>query len=209
LTLLSLSLERFLSDLSSASPTPGGGSAAALGGAMGSALLLMVLRITLKKAEEGELKKQLEQSVAEIQACFEELEKLIDEDAAAFDAVMSAFKLPKESEEQKEFRKGEIQKYLKTAAEVPMRTARVCGELAKLSVGVAEGGEAKAISDVGTAAGLIRAGFEGAKLNVRINLSAIKDSEFVERFSQELEQINHSILSQLEKTKSFMERRME
>jgi len=209
LTLLSSSLEGFLSDLASASPTPGGGSASALGGAMGSALLLMVLQITLKKVEDEDLKKQLEQSVAQIQGYFSELEKLIDEDSVAFGAVMSAFKLPKESEEQKEFRKGEIQKCFTTAAEVPMRTARACGELAKLAVTVAEHGEVKAISDVGTAVGMIRAGFEGARLNVRINLSAIKDSEYVERLSQELEQINHSILKELEKTKSFMERRME
>jgi len=206
---LSSSIGGFLAELESSKPTPGGGSAAALSGALGAALLHMVLQITLKKTEDQDKRAEITKTAENIKGYLDRLGGLIDEDASAFDAVMSAFKLPKDNDEQKKARREAIQEGFKGAAQVPMRTARACSELAKLSVYVAEHGEANAISDVGTAAGMLSAGFSGARLNILINLSAIKDEGFVGQLSSELKEMEDTISKELEKTNNFVERRME
>jgi len=206
---LSSSIAGFLTELESSKPTPGGGSAAALSGALGAALLHMVLQITLKKTEDQDKRGEITRTAENIKGYLDRLGGLIDEDASAFDAVMSAFKLPKGNDEQKKARRGAIQEGFKGAAQVPMRTAKACDELAKLSVYVAEHGEANAISDVGTAAGMLNAGFSGARLNILINLSAIKDEGFVGQLSSELKEMEDTISKELENTNSFVERRME
>jgi len=209
LSFLSSPVSEFLNDLSSSKPTPGGGSASALSGAMGAALLHMVLQITLNKEEDQGRKNELSKEAVEMKSYLGKLSALIDEDASAFDSVMSAFKLPKDNEEQKALRKQAVQDAFKGAAEVPMRTARSCYELAGKSAFVAQQGEAKAISDVGTAAALLRAGFFGAGLNVKINLSSIKDEQFVAEYSKQLREMEEEISYDIEKTNKFVEERMQ
>ena len=187
--LIKMDLTEFLDELASDSPAPGGGSVAALSGALGSALLSMVCNLTLGKesyaAVQDELKKILEKS----EQLREKLTKLIDEDTEAFNEVMKAFKMPKETETQKEKRKQVIQQGFKTAAAVPLETARTCAQLLDLAQVVAEKGNKSSITDVAVAALMAKAGIASALLNVKINLGSIKDTTFVEQTLSEIDEL--------------------
>ncbi|HUJ56551.1 MAG TPA: cyclodeaminase/cyclohydrolase family protein [Gaiellaceae bacterium] len=156
---------RFLEELSSGAATPGGGCAAALSGALAAGLVAMVARNT----------GGLDEIVAEADGLRCELEELVDADAAAFGAVMAAFRLPKETVEQKTERSAAIQAGYKAAVEAPLLVCRRALRVLELAGSVAELGNPNAISDVGVAALLAASALEGAALNVEINLGSIKD----------------------------------
>ncbi len=177
---------KFLDELASNSPAPGGGSVAALAGALGSALTSMVCNLTIGKKKyleaEGEMKHILQQS-ENLRTMFT---KLIDKDTEAFNKVMEAYGLPKETEDQKALRSAAIQGATKEAALVPLEVMKHCIDALALAKTVAHKGNTNSLSDAGVSALMIRAACESAALNVRINLNGINDEEFVGWKSEEV-----------------------
>jgi len=177
-------LNGFLEALASDSPTPGGGSVAALAGALGAALASMVANLTIGKKKYVDVEDDMKAVLQKTEALRLELAQLIDEDAAAFGKVMKAMKLPKETDEEKAARKTAMQASLIDAATVPLAVMEKCVDVIRLSKGVAEKGNKNAVSDAGVAALMGRAGAHAARLNVLINLGWINADEhgaFVEK----------------------------
>jgi formiminotetrahydrofolate cyclodeaminase len=173
-----VTIESYLDKLASVDPEPGGGSVAALVGALGAALVSMVTNLTLNKEKYA----AVQDDMAEIKFASErlrgELEGLVTLDARAYGAVAAAMKLPRDEEAQKEERRHILQAALVGAAEVPLRVAEAAVEVARLSLPAAEKGNLHAVSDAGVAALLADAAAQSAALNVKINLAWIEDEDF-------------------------------
>jgi formiminotetrahydrofolate cyclodeaminase len=183
------SVGNFLDDLASGAPTPGGGSAAAIMGAMGAALVSMVCSVTLAK-------KGHEAVAAEMQSVREQADKLrlrltamVAEDVAAFDGLMAAYRLPKTSEEDQSRRAAAIQSSLRAATETPLDCARACAEVVELSRRAGEKGYAGVISDAGVGVLAAHSALRSAALNVYINAPSLKDRAFADRAILELEKL--------------------
>ena len=176
--LMSMTASRFVDEVSTESPAPGGGSVAALMGSLGAALATMVANLTVgKKGYEGawaDLAAMAERG----QALKDRLARAVDEDTDAFNRVMEAMRLPKGTPEQQAERSRAVDAANKAAADVPLQTARLCLEAITLAATAAELGNRNSASDAGVAALASRAGVEGAALNVRINLAGITDEAF-------------------------------
>jgi formiminotetrahydrofolate cyclodeaminase len=180
-----MTIADFLALLASEAPTPGGGTAAALAGAMGSSLAEMVSTLTLSK-EKYAAAHAVVRPIAEAAALArEEFMKLAREDADAYDAVVAARRLPKATEEQMRVRAERLEAANRRATEVPMRTARAAERLLAALPELAEKGNPNAASDAGAAALLLESAVEGALLNVGINLSGVSDASFVARMQRE------------------------
>ena len=183
------SVEKFLDDLASGNPTPGGGSAAAIMGAMGAALVSMVCNVTLgKKGYEG-VEAEMRAILQESERVRRRLTAMVAEDIAAFNGILAGYKMPKSSDAEKAERASAIQAGLRRATEVPLDCARVCAEVIALSRRASEHGYLNVISDGGVG---VLAGFTGlrsAALNVYINAPALKDRAFAERATAELEKL--------------------
>lgn len=180
--LIERTAKNFVYDVASESPTPGGGSVAALVGSLGGALTNMVGNLTIDKKVYMEVpdthKTKMEENFKTIQGLIDDLLNLVDEDSTAFDDVMKAFKLPKETSEEKNIRSEAIQSGYKKALEVPLRCGEKCFEVLKSQDVFANFGNVNAITDVGVGTLLAYAGLEGALFNVTINLKSIKDLEY-------------------------------
>jgi formiminotetrahydrofolate cyclodeaminase len=180
------SIEKFLDDLAGGNPTPGGGSAAAVMGAMGAALVSMVCNVTIgKKGYEG-VEGEMRAILHESEKVRRRLTAMVAEDIAAFDSIMAAYKLPKASDDEKTVRAAAIQAGLRRATEVPLDCARVCAEVIGLSRRASEHGYLNVISDGGVG---VLAGFTGlrsAALNVYINAPALKDRAFADKATADL-----------------------
>ena len=191
--LIEKSLKDYICDASSGNPTPGGGSVAALAGSLGAALTQMVGNLTFDKESYNQLnddnKKQLQDNFKVLEEKMKALLEIIDEDSKAFDGVMEAFKMPKETDEDKKARTIAIQEGYKHALEVPLRCAKECLEILKLQFVFANHGNINAITDVGVGALMAYSGLEGALLNVRINLKGIKNQEYKTKISAEMNTI--------------------
>lgn len=179
------SLNEFIEKLASGSPTPGGGSAAAMGGAMASALSEMVCNLTIGKEKYASVQGQIEREKEKLALCRKRLMEIVDEDSKAFDEVMKAFRMPKD----KEGRKEAIQSAYKLAASVPMETAERCMDVIESAVVVAQMGNKNSITDAGSSALLAHASLNAALLNVRINLSGIKDEAFRTEMEKKVEML--------------------
>lgn len=173
------SIEQFLDELASKSSTPGGGSAAAIIGAIGAALLSMVAGLTLGNKKYEQVCQQMEEILQRSEELRRELESMIQADVDAFTEVMAAYAMPKETGPEKAERSDAIQTALKTAADVPLDCAGICLQLIGLSEQVAGSGNRNVISDAGVAVLAAHAALRSAALNVYINLAAIRDTEFV------------------------------
>ena len=180
-----LSLDGFLGALASDAPTPGGGTAAAVAGAMGASLAEMVSGLTLSKEKYAASHEAVRPIAEASQLARAEFVGLAREDSEAYDEVVAARRLPKETEEQRAARAHRIVLANRNAAEVPMRTARAAVRLLAALPDLAEKGNPNAASDVGAAALLLDACVEGALLNVGINLSGIEDATFVAEMQRE------------------------
>ena len=178
--LASMTVKGFLEELASNSPAPGGGSVAALSGSMGAALLEMVTNLTIGKKNYEEVWEDMKIASKNISIHRERLLELVDEDTNAFNDVMKAFKLPKETDEEKAARSAAIQTGYKKAIDTPMETGKRCIEVLESASPVAEKGNRNSITDVGVGADMAAAGLVGAVMNVRINLGSIKDKDYVE-----------------------------
>jgi methenyltetrahydrofolate cyclohydrolase len=170
-------LSDFLAELASDSPAPGGGSVAALSGALAAGLTSMVANLTIGKPKYAEAEADMRSVLARSEALRLELEQLIEEDRQAFDRVMAAMKLPKETAEDQAGRTAALQSALVDAASVPLDVMGKCVEVISLARVAAEKGNRNAVSDAGVAALMARAGTHAARLNVMINLPGIKSGE--------------------------------
>lgn len=184
--LIDKKINEFLDELKSDSPAPGGGSAAALAGAVGAALGIMVGNLTVGSAkyeavhsETKHLMKQLEEKLAS-------LKKYVDEDTQVFNQVMAAYKLPKSTENEKLLRSQTIQQALKEASNLPMNVAQICCDVLKLSVRMLEIGNTNAASDAAVAGRMAHAAMWSAIYNVKINLASLKDQDFVDKMSEQV-----------------------
>ncbi|BDV33186.1 methenyltetrahydrofolate cyclohydrolase [Methylocystis iwaonis] len=171
---------KFLDELASNAPTPGGGGAAALSGAMGAALVSMVCNLTIGKKNYEAVSEDLKKTLARAEELREALTKGIDEDVVAFNTLMGAYGLPKATDEEKTARTAAIQEALKAATLAPLATCKVCYEVIALSKEAADKGNLGVISDAGVAVLAANAGLRSCALNVFINAKSIKDRDFAE-----------------------------
>lgn len=176
----------FIDQLASASPTPGGGAAAAHTGAAAAALVAMVARGTLTKKKYEGVKDLMWTLVEQAEALRAELTRAVAEDCAAFESVMAAFKLPKDTPEQLAARTQAVQAATLTAAEVPLKVARQALQVQKLALQAAQEGNLNAITDAGSASALAHAALTCAAYNVRTNLLGLEDTRIVADLSAQV-----------------------
>jgi formiminotetrahydrofolate cyclodeaminase len=159
-----------------------------LAGAMGAALVSMVCRLTIGKRRFAEHEAELRGVLDQAEGLRRRLAGLADADSQAFEGVMAAYRMPKETQPEQASRRAFIQEALQHAAEVPLETAGACAQVVKLAHQVVAKISPSAVSDAGAAVLLAEAGLQGAQLNVAINLSSIEDAGFVEETRQSLQQ---------------------
>ncbi len=185
------SVHEFIKALDSASPAPGGGSASAVASAMGMGLTRMIGHLTVPKKKFKALNESVQDTFIEtheeIKTYEQRMIELIDEDTQAFNEIMKAFKMPKETEDDKKKRKKAIQEATLKATLAPLEMARISYKVLKKIDVILEHGNQHAISDVGVGALLLYSGLEGAVLNVKINLSGLKDQNQASEIKEEVE----------------------
>jgi formiminotetrahydrofolate cyclodeaminase len=182
-------LETFLDELASGAPTPGGGSAAAIIGAMGAALVSMVCNVTIGKKGHEAVESEMKSVCDESEKLRIRLTSMVAEDVAAFDGLMAAYRLPKSSEDEKSRRAAAIQSSLRAATETPLACARACAEVVALSKRAGEKGYAGVISDAGVGVLAANTALRSAALNIYINAPSLKDRVFADAATAELEQL--------------------
>ena len=188
-SLLKMNLRQFCNETLSDSPAPGGGSVAALMGALGVSLGGMVANLSAGKRGWDDKLDYFSDWAVKAQQLKDELLVLVDEDTAAFNKVMDAFALPKDSAEEKEARAAAIQLATKGAAEIPLKVMETASKSYQLFSEMAEKGNPASISDVGVGLLAVRACVEGAAMNVRINLAALKDEKSKSALLEKLQKI--------------------
>lgn len=174
------SYEDLLEEIASKSPAPGGGSVAALSGAFGTSLISMVCNLTIGKKKFKDVEDEFKKVLEEAAALKEEFLSLSKEDVQAFNEVMAAFKVEGGEKEEK------LQRAYRSAASIPLNTARKCLRLMELADLASEKGNPNTITDAGVGALMAHAGFKGAVYNVRINLKYIEDRDFTSAIEGEL-----------------------
>lgn len=193
--LINLSVKEFLSQTAGNDPVPGGGSISALNAAISAALAEMVANLTIGKKkyeDKEEMMMKIAASANNYRALFIHD---IDADSDAYDKVFAAFKLPKETDEEKAERSKQIQATTKIAAEVPMDVARKAFAIMEVIEEVAEHGNQNAITDACVSMMAARTAVLGAILNVKINLSALKDEEYAARMREECGQLEKAAVA--------------
>jgi formiminotetrahydrofolate cyclodeaminase len=179
-------LVTFLDALASSAPAPGGGSVAALSGALGAALVSMVCNLTLGKKKYAAVEPQIAALVEQSEALRHELADLLEADVEAYTGVSQAYRMPRDTDEQKAARSAAIQEALKGATVVPMQILETCCHVLDLCTPAAEMGNVYAVSDAGVAALMAEAGLRSAALNVIININAIKDQAFANEMREKM-----------------------
>lgn len=185
--LTTMTVQQFLEELARGTATPGGGSAAGLAGAQGAALLAMVCNLTIGRKKYADVEADMQRYLAQAESLRSRLVALIEADVRAFDSVMSAYALPKETPEQKTARSAAIQAGLQEATRTPMETLEACVAVLELAPEVVSRGNPNVISDAGAGVLAAHAGMMTAALNVKINLNAIKDQAFVAEYSAQMD----------------------
>lgn len=183
---LTAPVQTYLDQLASGEPTPGGGSAAGLAGAMGASLLCMVARFTVGRERYNQYQEAACMVLTVAEGLRAELQRLIEEDAAAYGLYGAALALPKATDEEKTARRHAIQAATRASAQPPMAIARHCYQILDLARVLASNCNPYLVSDVAVAVHLALGAFESAVLNVRLNLKSLDDTEFVSQLSGEL-----------------------
>jgi formiminotetrahydrofolate cyclodeaminase len=173
-----LSVSQFGERLASAAPTPGGGSAAALGGALGAGLVSMVCNFTVGREKYADVEEEMQAVLRRSEELRAELEQAVEDDVAAYGGYSEASKLPRETEEEQRARAEAMDAAMRESTLVPLGVAERCAELLELALRAAELGNRFLISDAAVGAELAAAGRASAELNVRLNLGGIDDAEF-------------------------------
>ncbi len=206
--LIDKKVSNFLNELASNSPTPGGGSVAALAGALGAALISMVGNLTVGKKKYEDVEEDIKKIISSSEKLRYELSQLIEEDVKVFNNFMSTYKMPKETEDEKKVRAEKIQESLIKAAKVPLKVAYKCLDILSLSKEVAEKGNINVVSDAGVAALMAEAALESAILNVKINLKMIKDEKTKEELSSSIQELLLKEKGQKEKVLEIVEQKI-
>jgi formiminotetrahydrofolate cyclodeaminase len=189
MALSKLTVQDFIEQLASASPTPGGGSASALAGAMAAAMVEMAANLTVGREKFRDVEEEMRVVLARAGELRELMLNAVDEDTDAFDEVSAAYKMPKDSDAEKAARAEAIQAALKGATEVPLRVAKAAMETYQLGQVAIQKANPNVASDARVAMLLAEAARDGARANVDINLGMIKDEAFLARMRDELEGI--------------------
>src|SRR5216117_1808367 len=197
-SLVKMDLREFCNETLSDSPAPGGGSVAALMGALGASLGGMVANLSAGKRGWDDKLEYFSKWAVKAQQLKDELLGLVDEDTAAFNKVMDAFALPKESAEENRARTAAIEQATKYAAEVPLKVMETASKSYELLTEMAEKGNPASASDVGVGTLATRACIEGAALNVKINLAQLKDEKFKAALAQRMRNISADSDAQFE-----------
>ena len=182
-------LQVYLDDAAANKPAPGGGSVSACAGALGAALVGMVCNLTRGREKFADVETEIVALVEAAEAARARLEQLLQEDTTAYNGVIAAYKMPKETAEEQAARSQAIQDGLIVAADVPLEICRVAVEVCRLSKVAAGLGNPQAVTDAGIGAILGEAAVVGAALNVRINLGSIKDQAYVAKAAAEIDAI--------------------
>jgi formiminotetrahydrofolate cyclodeaminase len=184
--LVDLTVTQFIEEIASDKPAPGGGSVSALGGALGAALATLVGKATVGKEKFAEVQAEMENVISRCTKLHHQLSKMVDEDTNAFNAILKAYRMPKDDPE---VRSKAIQKATIGAAEVPLEVAKLSFEALDLILAVAERGNKNAITDAGVAALFADSAVRGAIFNVKINMLSIKDEEIKSQFKHDIEEM--------------------
>ncbi len=188
-----LTLTELLDAFAASHPVPGGGSGAALAGAVGASLLIMVAGLPKTRHGTDEERTALTAAAARLRPLRDELAALIERDSEAYTSVMNAYRLPKSTDGEQETRRHAIDEAMRAATEAPMATIRACERAMREAEVIATSGAASASSDVAVGIELLKTAARGAGLNVDTNLAAVKDAEYVTRVSQEQRDLEQSI----------------
>jgi formiminotetrahydrofolate cyclodeaminase len=180
-------IEAFLDDLASQSATPGGGSAAAIMGAKGAALVSMVCNLTIGKKKYADFEEEMKLILVKAEGLRRELIGMVQDDVKAFDQVMAAYGMPKETEAEKAARAAAIQAALKVATETPLNCCRAARAVIDLAAKAAEKGNLNVISDAGVAVLAAYAALRSGALNVYTNTKMITDKAYADAKLAELE----------------------
>jgi glutamate formiminotransferase / formiminotetrahydrofolate cyclodeaminase len=207
-SLAKMNLREFCNETLSDSPAPGGGSVAALIGALGASLGGMVANLSAGKRGWDDKLEYFSGWAVKAQQLKDELLALVDEDTAAFNKVMDAFALPKESAEEKAGRAAAIEQATQYAAEVPLKVMETASKSYALLAEMAERGNPASVSDVGVGALAIRACIEGAALNVRINLTQLKNEKFKATLAGKVQKLSADSEAQCEKISQLVESKL-
>jgi len=202
-------VNQFLDELASSSPAPGGGSVAALAGALGAALTSMVCNLTIGKKKYAGVQDEMKAILVQAEDLRAQFTRLVDRDTEAFNKVMEAFSLPKDTEPQIALRRAAINEATKEATLVPLEVMKHCIDAMALAQEVAANGNPNSVSDAGVSALLLHAACEGAALNVRINLSSLADSEFVGWKSDEVDSLQKTSKMMVEEAMEIIAEKME
>jgi glutamate formiminotransferase/formiminotetrahydrofolate cyclodeaminase len=176
----------FVDEVSRDSPAPGGGSVAALSGALGAALGTMVANLSTSKAGFEDQKEKLNEIASKGQAVKDALIKAIDDDTCAFDRVIKAMRMPKDTDADKKSRETVMQEGYQIATQVPLETVKYCRDALQICSEISKLMDDGMASDVGSGALMANAGAKAAAYNVRINLKSIKDKQFCKLTEKEL-----------------------
>ena len=171
-------VSEFLDTVASNAPAPGGGSVSAVAGALGAALTSMVARLTIGKKKYADVQAEMESILKKSEELRAQITAVIDEDTVAFEKVMKAFGMPKDTDVQKSARNAAIQEATRDATIVPLKLMELCSRSIDLASLVAAKGNKNSASDAGVAILMLQAAGRGASMNVAINLAGIEDSEF-------------------------------
>jgi methenyltetrahydrofolate cyclohydrolase len=188
-----LSLAQLLDAFASNQPVPGGGSAAALAGAVGASLLIMVAGLPKTRHGSDEERNALTGAAARLRPLRDELASLIDRDSEAYTSVIIAYRLPRSSDAEQAARRDAIDEAMRAATEAPLATIRACERAMREAEVIATSGAASASSDVAVGIELLKTAARGAGMNVDTNLTAVKDAEYVKRVSQEQRDLEQAI----------------
>jgi methenyltetrahydrofolate cyclohydrolase len=202
-------MRAFLDEVASSSPAPGGGSVAALSGALGAALTSMVCNLTVGKKKYADVDDEMKNVLAQSEHLREQFTTLIDRDTQAFNKVMEAIALPKDTDPQKALRAAAIREATKEATLVPLEVMKHCIDALALAQAVVSKGNANSVSDAGVSAYMLHAALEGAALNVRINLNGLNDPEFVGWKTDEVQSLRSTSALVLEEIQSVVDERLQ
>ena len=181
-------VEKYLADASAGQPTPGGGSASAMAGAVGAAMACMAANFTIGNKKFKDVEPQVTELLAKCDEARNKLLQFTDDDVAAYAHVSNAYSMPKETPDEKAARTTAIQDALKIAMATPLKTFLTCADALLVFDKLADLANPNLISDVGVAAAVVLGALEGAQLNVEINLAYLKDDELVASTRAQIEQ---------------------
>ncbi|MBI5606752.1 MAG: cyclodeaminase/cyclohydrolase family protein [Deltaproteobacteria bacterium] len=203
-----LSIRDFVQELASEKPAPGGGSVAALAGALAAALCAMVGNLTVGRKNQEKAWPAMAKVRDEAEAIATELLRLVDADTEAYNRVTEAYRLPKENKEQQAKRLTAIQAAIYGAAQVPLKTLKTLSPLPELARQALELGNPNCLTDAGVAIQLVRAGAFGAAYNVRINAKGLKDQSQAMKLLAETERTLQRILKEVMKLEGVVEEKL-